>query len=249
VTDDSQENPLTKYACAVAAVFFGAAVCFGATGPVGSTRPATSAATAPALSREEIKERETAARAVLKDFFTAMFAGDTKGALALLAYTELDEAGKPKSKEKAEVMLGEVLAEQRLRKAVTAAFGEVAFKLGRSDADVAAFQKDFEAAAPKVAPDGSLAMVAMPRGIAYVVIWKEGKWQVDFDKTQLGIGPLPKAEEMGPLPKLTEGYDQLAKEVAAKKFGTVAEVTKEADRIAAAAARAAETAPGTGTRP
>jgi hypothetical protein len=245
---------LKKYVCAVAAVVFGTAVgLFGATGPGGSATGtpargpgATAPATAPALVREEIKERETTARAVLNEFFKAMFAGETKGALALLAYTEMDDANKPKSKEKAETMLGEVLAEQRLRKAVTAAFGNVAFKLGRGDADVAAFNKDFETATVKVAPDGSLAMVSMPLGIAYVLIWKDGKYQIDFDKTQSGIGPLPKVEDLGSLAKMTEGYDQLAKDVAGKKFGTVEEVTKEADRIAAAAAvKAAETGPAT----
>ena len=246
MTSDSQENPLKKYVCAVAAVVFSAAVgSFGATGTPARGTGATAPATAPALVREEIKEREATARAVLNDFFKAMFAGNPKGALALLAYTELDATGKPQSKEKAETMLGEVLAEQRLRKAVTAAFGNVPFKLGRGDADVAAFNKDFETATVKVVPDGSSAAVSMPLGIAYVLTWKDGKWQIDFDKTQAGIGPLPKVEDLGSLTKMTEGYDQLAKDVAAKKFGTVDEVTKEADRIAAAAVKAVETGPAT----
>jgi hypothetical protein len=244
---------LHKYAFAVTAVVLGSALFAGAataaTGP--STAPAT--ATAPALPAEEITARENAARGVLKDFFKAMFAGDKAGALALLAYMDVDRDGVPKAKQKAETMLGEVLAEQRLRKAVTGAFGDVAFKLGRGEADVAAFNKDFETATVKVSPDGSAAMVSMPLGIAYVLTWKEGKWLIDFDRTQAGIGPLPRVDDLEALTKMTEAYDQLGKDVAAKKYGAVEEVTKEVDKIVTANTMkvAATTLPATGgtTRP
>jgi hypothetical protein len=255
VTVDSQENPLNKHVFAVATVAIGACCTFlvaavqvrnaaGASTGSGPATTATAPATLPALEPAEIKVREAAARAVLNDFFKAMFGGDDKAAYALLDYTDVDESGKPKSQEKAQSMLGEVAAEQRLRKAVTAAFGDVPFKLGRGDADVAAFNKDFETARATVAPDGTRVTVSMPLGISYVLIWKNGKYLVDFDKTQAGIGPLPRVEDLAALAKMTEGYGQLAKDVAAKKFGTVDEVTKEADKIAAAAAvKQADTLP------
>jgi hypothetical protein len=260
MTVDSQEYPLSKYVFAVAAVIGACCTFSAAAAPAGSggstargpSTTATAPATLPALPAEEIKAREATARAVLKGFFQGMFGGDEKAAFALVAYTDVDEAGQPKSKEKAETMLGEVAAEQRLRKAVGAAFGNAEFKLGRGDADVAAFNKDFETARTTVAPDGTSATVAMPLGISYVLIWKDGKWLVDFDKTQLGIGPLPRDADLGSLTRMTEGYDQLAKDVAAKKFGKVEEVTKEAERIAKAAATvtAVETLPAaTTTKP
>jgi hypothetical protein len=268
VTADDQENPLRKYVFAVAAVVFGTGFCSlsaaqttraGAASSAGSSNTtATAPASAPALAPQEIAARQAAARAVLQDFFKAMFAGDQKGALALLLYTDVDEAGKPKSKEKAETMLGEVLAEQRLRMAVTKAFGNVPFKLGRGNAEVTAFHKDFETATVQVNADGASATVSMPLGIAYVLIWKDGKWMIDFDKTQAGIGPLPRVEDLDALTKITGGYDQLAKDVAAKKYETVDEVTKEVDKIMAVStmketdtkpATTAATPAGTGTRP
>jgi hypothetical protein len=245
---------LQKYAFAVAAVVLGSALCGGAAAQgIGSS--ASAPATTPTLSAEEMTARENAARGVLKDFFKAMFAGDQGGALALLVYTDVDDKGVPKAKEKAETMLGEVLAEQRLRKAVTGAFGDKPFKLGRGEADVAAFNKDFETATVKVSPDGNNAAVSMPLGIAYVLLWKEGKWLIDFDRTQAGIGPLPRVEDMEALTKMTEAYVQLGKDVGAKKYGTVEEVTKEVDKIVTAnTMKVAATAPlagatGAATRP
>jgi hypothetical protein len=266
VTAKWQELSLSKHVFAVAAVVLGGAFWTLGAGSAWAARPTSvpatrggsATATAPALAPEEIAARETAARAVLRDFFQAMFAGDQQAAFALLVYTDVDAAGKPKSREKAETMLGEVAAEQRLRKAVTAAFGEVPFKLssGEVDAagDVAAFTKSFQAAKATVSADGSSATVSVPLGNAYLLIWRDGKWRIDFDQTQAGIGPLPPVDDLGALAKKTEGYDQLAKDVAAKKFGSAGEVTKEAEKIAAASkVKAAETAPATvpatGTRP
>jgi hypothetical protein len=192
--------------------------------------------------------KETGARAVLGDFFRAMFAGDEKAALGLLAYTDA------KNQPMAETMLGEVLAEQRLRKAVTAAFGDKPFGVGLGAADIAAFEKDFAGAKATVNADGGGATVSMPLGISYVLMLKGGRWLVDFDKTQAGIGPLPRVEDLGSLTKMAESYEQLAADVAGKKFGSVEEVNKEVDKIVAAAkvkvaeTRGAATGSGPATR-
>jgi hypothetical protein len=155
-----------------------------------------------------------------------MFAGD-KAALNYITFSD------PQNEPVGKTMLGEVLAEQRLRKAVTAAFGDKPFKVGRSDADIADFEKNFANATVRVSADGSLASVYMPLGISYLVAFKDGKGLIDFEKTQANIGPLPKMTDVETLTKMTEEFDKLAKDVAAKKYGSIEEVNKEVDAIAA----------------
>ena len=219
---------------------------------VPAPKPAAAAASTPAATSAQ----EEAARGAVRNFFHAMFAGDQTAAFALLTYSDVDAKQQPMAKDKAQTMFGEILAEQRLRQAVTAAFGDKAktFDVGMSDSDVADFEKEMQTATVKM--NGTSANVAMGPGPTYVVVQKDGKWLVDFDKTQANMGPLPEGADLEMLTKKTAGYEQLAKDVAAKKFGSLEEVGKEVDKVdAAAAGKGAETAPasgpatGAGTKP
>jgi hypothetical protein len=235
ITAKNQESRLRTHVLALAAALFVSNSCFAQTSS--ASRPASAPAAAPALSADQQAARETAARIVVRDFIRAMFAGDN-AALSFLSFTD------SQSKSIGESLLGEVLAEQRLRKAVTAAFGDKPLKVGRSDADIADFEKNFANATVKVSSDGGLAIVSMPLGISYVAVFKDNKGLVDFDKTQSNVGPLPKMNDIEALSKMTTALDQLAKDVAAKKYGSIEEVNKEVDAIlalrSAAQPRAAE---------
>ena len=188
--------------------------------------------------------QDEAARGALRTFFHAMFAGDQQAAFAMLVYSDPKQ---PKARETAEVMFGEILAEQKLHQAVVAEFGDKAkdFGVGLGDADIADFEKALVGATVKL--NGDSANIAMGPGPTYVVVLQAGKWLVDFDKTQANMGPLPEGADLAGLTKKAAGYEQLVKDVVAKKFGTLEDVNKAVDKVDAdASAKPPETVPATG---
>ena len=235
---------------AVVGVAAWAVSVMAAPAPAPTTKPATAAASAPAAVAAGVpataSAQDAAAKGGLSAFFHAMFAGDREGAFALLAYTDSKQ---PKAKEAAEAMFGEILAEQRLRKAVAAEFGDKAndFGVGMGASDVADFEKELAAATVKM--NGESANISMGAGPTYMVVLQGGKWLVDFDKTQANMGPLPEGADLTGLQKKAAGYEQLAKDVAAKKFGTVEDVSKAVDKVDSEADKPAGTVPATGSGP
>jgi hypothetical protein len=215
--------------------------------PAAPAAPATPAATDAASPTAA----QSAAKQALSDFFHAMFKGDQKTAFSLLTYSDLDDKKMPKSKATAELMFGEVLAEQRLRIAVLEAFGESAkgFTIGKSAEYIADFEKELGAAIVTMDEKTNNAYVRMGAGPTFIVVLKDGKWLVDFDKSQTNIGPLPPGSEMNILSMQLTGYDQLAKDVAAKKFGSMDELTRALDKIHDTIDDTLKTQPATATAP
>lgn len=212
--------------------------------PAATAIPATAPASAPSAAQVA---QEGSARKALGDFFQAMFDGDQKAAFDFLVYTDA------KNQPVAEKMFGEILAEQRVRKAVTAAFGadkSKSFDLGMGDDEVADFKKELAGSTVKLSDKADGATIQMGPGPTFVLVKKGDAWQVDFDKTQANMGPLPQGAELDGLGKQIAGYDQLAKDVAAKKFDTVDAVSKQVDKVKAdSEAKGPESQPAPATAP
>jgi len=198
------------------------------TAPAPATTPAASAPVA------NTSAQQAAAKAVLADFFHGMFAGDEK-TLSNLYFPE-----SYKDKTAALTMFSEIIAEQKLRAAVNNAFGAAgkSFDTGMGPDEVADFEKDMGNATVKVNDAGDSATIQMGASPTFVVVFKANKWMVDFDATQKNMGPLPSDKEVATINEKVSKYNQLATDVAAKKFAKVEDVTKEVEKIDAAAANA-----------
>ncbi len=174
--------------------------------------PAAPASTAPATVAE------SAVRDSLRSFMHAMLTGDQKTAFDLITYA------KPENRKMCEAMFGEAAAEQRLLTAATEQFGkEAASSLGMDQDDVAAIEKNMDKAKVTIKGD-SAEVVPDPKMPPFVMVKKEGKWLVDFEKTQDNMGPPPTLAETADSTKNTAGYDKITADLQAKKYQNIKDV-------------------------
>jgi len=165
--------------------------------------------------------KEIAARQALRTFFHALLVGDEKTAFGLLTYA------KPENQKIAEALFIQTAASQRLVAAAQTQFGkDPSMSLDLTEDQAAEIEKNMDKA--KVTLKGDLAEVVVDATLpAFVLVYKDGTWKVDFEHTQDNMGPLPSAEEQAASRKVAAAFDQITADIKAKKFHSIEEVREQ----------------------
>ncbi|HVT83490.1 MAG TPA: hypothetical protein VHM90_22810 [Phycisphaerae bacterium] len=160
--------------------------------------------------------------AALQQLLQAVSNGDEKPAFSLIHYS------KPENRQICETILAEAAARHRLSAAVAEAF--------KDDPTAAALQSnlllDDQAVLTrldkaKVTVKTDAAEVTVDATIpAFEMVNKDGKWLLDFEKTQENAGPLPKARDVAESARRTQIYNQIAADLKAKKFQNARDVAE-----------------------
>lgn len=194
-----------------------APVAFGQTAPA-SSPPATTTAS------QSAPTAENAPRAALAAFFRAMLAGDADTALSLLNYSN------PQNRAPCESVLREAASRQRAADAAAISFGKEAAESIFQPNEAASLEKSLDTA--PVGLRGTTAEVTLkPQLPPFVLIQVDGKWLVQFEKTQDAMGPMPGPAEIAAAKRRAAGYGQLASDIQSKKIKTLQDVRLAAELV------------------
>ncbi len=138
----------------------------------------------------------------LSAMIRAADAGDQAGLMDCFVFTD------PAVQKAAEVLLGQVAGEQRLYAASAKVFKDAS--VPENDA-LQALRESLATA--QVAINGEQALVTTKAGQTYFLVRRNGKWKIDFDRTQAAMGALPDPEKLDAIRRQTAAMDQFTDEL------------------------------------
>jgi len=161
-------------------------------------------ATAPAVPPSVL--RNDSPTTALLQMIRAAQAGDQAALLDCFVFKDAA------SQNAASVLLGQVISEEHFYAALVKAFPGAATPENNA---LEALTRALSTA--RVTVTGQEAQVTTAPGQTYYMLPRNGKWKIDFDRTQAGMGALPDSEKLAQIRQQTFALDQLTDDVKNKR--------------------------------